>query len=182
MKHEKKQKKSKLDSSWFIVIVSLVCLWLMDVGNDTLYNFNPWFLSFAAVGVIVGIVRLILDKTIVWNWKECLGGFFYVVVHLGVAMLVAALLIGGVGLINSYVPTDHPQYTVSATFKSKYGSRYRTWNYKVVCDFDDEKLGKHPISVSRDFYKQAAPGDRYFFTLKNGGLSLPVVISMTKQE
>lgn len=79
-RHNKPAEKSAKDKSkylsWlFIVPACAYILWFWHIDNKTLFEPEWWWLIvFAIIGFAVGIIRLIKDKEIVWNWKEYLGG------------------------------------------------------------------------------------------------------------
>ncbi len=174
---------SKYLSWWFIVPACAYYLWGLEISRKTLYEPEWWWLIvFAIIGFAVGIVRLIKDKEIVWNWKEYLGVFPYSLIHSAGGIIISLLLNSVVILANYYIPTSHPYYEESATVLSKnYYSGYRTaTHYDVECQFEGEKIGTKLINYS-EFYDQAKPGDTYIFTLQNGFFNIPVIKDFSKQ-
>lgn len=98
MKQQKntQPRKNKEKQLYWLLAIPVIgfCLWALEIGNDTLTeeSFNLWYIPFAIIGLAIGIVRLIRDKEIVWNWKEYLGGAFYAFIHSVIAMLIATAI------------------------------------------------------------------------------------------
>lgn len=97
-RHNKPAEKSAKDKSkylsWlFIVPACAYILWFWHIDNKTLFEPEWWWLIvFAIIGFAVGIIRLIKDKEIVWNWKEYLGGIFYSLIYSVGGVIVSLLL------------------------------------------------------------------------------------------
>lgn len=172
---------------WLLSILVIgFCLWDLDIGNDTLTeeSFNLWYIPFAIIGFAIGIIRLIRDKEIVWNWKEYLGGAFYACIHSVIAMLIATAIFGVILILNFYIPTNHPHYEETATVinKSFNGRRTRGYSrYNITLRFENEKIDNEVIGVDKTLYNQIEPGDTYIFTLQNGFFNFPIIKDKTKQ-
>lgn len=176
--------KSKYLSWLFIVPACAYLQWVWHINRETLSELEwRWLIVFAIIGFAVGIVRLIKDKEIVWNWKEYLGGFFYSLIHSAGGVIIFLLLSSVVILANYYIPTSHPYYEESATVLSKnYYSGYNTAvHYDVECQFENGKIGTKLINDS-ELYDQAEIGDTIIFTLQNGFFNIPVIKDKAKQE
>lgn len=172
---------------WLLSILVIgFCLWELEIGNDTLTeeSFNLWYIPFAIIGFAIGIIRLIRDKEIVWNWKEYLGGAFHACIHSVIAMLIATAIFGVILILNFYIPTNHPHYEETATVinKSFNGRRTRGYSrYNITLRFENEKIDNEVIGVDKTLYNQIEPGDTYIFTLQNGFFNFPIIKDKTKQ-
>lgn len=169
---------------WLLSILVIgFCLWDLEIGNDTLTeeSFNLWYIPFAIIGFAIGIVRLIRDKEIVWNWKEYLGGAFYAFIHSVIAMLIATAIFGVILILNFYIPTNHPSYEVTATVINKTLNSRPFLHYDITLRFENEKIDNEIIGVDKAYFNQIEPGDTYIFTLQNGFFNLPIIKDKTKQ-
>lgn len=153
---------------------------MFEIGNDTLTeeSFNLWYIPFAIIGLAIGIIRLIRDKAIVWNWKEYLGGAFYAFIHMVIVMLIATTIFGVISILNFYIPTNHPNYEETAMVinKSFHGKRTRSYSrYNITLRFENEKIDNEVIGVDKALFNQIGLGDTCTFTLQNGFFNFPVI-------
>lgn len=167
--------------SWlFLIPIIGFCRWALEIGNDTLTqaSYNLWYIPFAIIGLTIGIIRLIRDKEIVWNWKEYLCGAFYALIHSAIAMLIAAAVYGVILILNFYIPTDHPSYDETATVinKSFYGRRIRSYSrYNITFRFENEKIDDEVIGADKAIFSQIEPDDTCTFTIQNGFFDIPII-------
>lgn len=194
MKQQKRHKttkkgKSAKDSSkylsWsFIVPACAYLLWVLRIYKKTLFELEwRWLTIFAIIGFAVGVIRLVKDKEIIWNWKEYLGGFFYSLIHSVSGIIVFFLLCTVVVFTNYYIPSNRPYYEEPAKVLSKHFSNYYrdvTPHYNVKCQFKNERIGTRIIN-NHKLYDQAQIGDTYIFTLQNGFFNIPVIKDKAKQ-
>lgn len=189
-KHHKSTKPSKPaeDNSkylswWFIVPACAYFLWGLRIYKNTLFEPEWWWLIiFAVIGFTVGIIRLVKDKEIIWNWKEYFGGFFCSLIHSVGGVIIFLLLCSVIVLANYYIPSSRPYYEEPATVLSKnYYNGYRTAiHYDVECQFENGEIGTKLINNS-ELYDQADIGDTFIFTLQNGFFNIPVIKDRNKQ-
>lgn len=168
-----------------VVYRACLCIYLVvwHIDNKTLFEPEWWWLIvFAIIGFAVGIIRLIKDKEIVWNWKEYLGGIFYSLIYSVGGVIVSLLLKSIIVLANYYIPSSRPYYEESAIVLSKnYFSGYKTSeHYDVECQFKKEQIGTQLIN-DYELYNQVQIGDTVIFTLQNGFFNIPVIKDKTKQ-
>lgn len=174
-------RKNKAKQLYWLLAISVIgfCLWALEIGNDTLTegSFNLWYIPFAIIGLAIGIVRLIRDKEIVWNWKEYLGGVFYAFIHSVIAMLIATVIFCVILILNFYIPTNHPCYEETATVinKSSYVRKSSYDRYNINLRFENEKIDNEIISVDKALFNQIESGDTCIFTLQNGIFNFPVI-------
>lgn len=130
----------------------------------------------------IGIIRLIKDKEIVWNWKEYLGSIFYSLIYSVGGIIVSLLLKSIIVLVNYYIPSSRPYYEESAIVLSKnYFNGYRAAeHYDVECQFEEEQIGTQLIN-DYELYDQVQIGDTIIFTLQNGFFNIPIIKDKTKQ-
>lgn len=182
----KSEKGKSKQLYWSFAIPAIaICIWALEIGNDTMASYNRWYIPFAIIGFAIGIIRLLQDKGIVWNWKEYLGGAFYALVHSAMAMLIATVVFSTISLLNFYIPTNHAYYeeTATAIYKSySDGKRRSYYRYHITFHFENEKIRNTSIGVSKPFYNQSKIGDTYTFTLQNGFFNIPVIKAKAKQE
>ncbi len=174
--------KNKARQLYWLLFIPVIgfCCWVLEIGNDTLTeeSFNLWYIPFAIIGLAIGIIRLIRDKEIVWNWKEYLGGALYAFIHSVIAMLIATAIFGVILILNFYIPTNHPNYEETATVinKSFNGRRTRGYSrYNITLRFENEKIDNEVIGVDKALFNQIEPGDTCIFTLQNGFFNFPVI-------
>ena len=176
--------KSKYLSWWFIVPVCAYCLWEMDISRRTLYELEWWWLIvFAIIGFTVGIVRLIKDTEIIWNWKEYLGGVVYSLIHSVGGVIIFLLFYSVIELANYYIPSNRPYYDESATVLNKnyyFGSYRSQTHYDVECQFEKEQIGIQLIN-DHELYDLSQIGDTIIFTIQNGFFNIPVIKDFSKQ-
>lgn len=169
--------------SWWIILPAFAFIsWGMEIGNKTIFDYDWWwFILCFIIGFTVGIVRLVKDKEIVWNWKEYLGGFVYSITYSAFGIITGLFVIYGIEIGNYYIPTDHPYYNEPATVLGKIhsGSRYLN-TYYVEMKFENKKFGTQTLS-GYGFYNQAEKGDKYILTLQNGFFHIPVIKDKAKQ-
>ncbi|WP_065219107.1 MULTISPECIES: hypothetical protein [Butyricimonas] len=169
--------------SWSVALSILVYIaWASNINCKTIFEFNQWWLIIGSViGFAVGIIRLIKDKEILWNWKEYFGGLYYSAVHACFGCLIGLFLFGSVEIMNYYIPTSHSFCNETATITGKYIGGNRSIVHYVTFHFENEQLGKQNLQSDSDFYNQATPGDKYIFTLQNGFFNIPVIKDKNKQ-
>lgn len=180
-----KNKARRLYWLLFILVIGF-CRWGIDIGNDTLIqaSYNLWYIPLAIIGLVVGVIRLIRDKEIVWNWKEYFGGAFYALIHSVIVMLIATAIYGVILILNFYIPTNHPSYEETATVinKSFYGRRTRSYSrYNIAFRFENKKIGDEIIGVDKALFNPIETGDTYTFILQNGFFNIPIIKDKTKQ-
>ncbi|WP_294618634.1 hypothetical protein [uncultured Bacteroides sp.] len=184
-RHSKAEKGQSKNLPWWIILPALsFCLLALEIGNNTLVSYNRWYIPFAIIGLAIGVVRLIRDKDIVWNWKEYLGGIFYAFIHSVMAILIATAIFSIIFLLNFYLPTNHPDYeeTVTVINKVRYGGKRINYHrYTIIFHFKSENFKDKSIGVGKTTYNQANPGDTYIFTLQNGFFNIPVIKDKAKQ-
>lgn len=180
--------KNKARQLYWLLFIPVIGFyrWALEIGNDTLTeeSFNLWYIPFAIIGLAIGIIRLIRDKEIVWNWKEYLCGALYAFIHSVIVMLIATTIFGVISILNFYIPTNHPNYEETATVinKSFHGNRTRSYSrYNITFRFENEKIDNEVIGVDKALFNQIEPGDTYIFTLQNGFFNFPVIKDKTKQ-
>lgn len=195
MKERKKAMKQKKNSkaitttkkySWLWIALPAIIfgVWAMDIDHHTLSDFGrPWIGACTIIGFAVGVVRLIRDKEIVWDWTEYLGAIFYTFIHSVWGFAIGLFLIYGIKTANYYIPTNHPCYKEYAIVidKKKIPSRVGS-NYKVEVDFENEKFGIRNLWLGKGFYDSVEKGEKYMFTLQNGLFNMPVIRNITKQK
>lgn len=174
--------KNKARQLYWLLFIPVIGFyrWVLEIGNDTLTeeSFNLWYIPFAIIGLAIGIIRLIRDKEIVWNWKEYLGGALYAFIHSVIVMLIATTFFGVISILNFYIPTNHPHYEETATVinKSFHGKRTRSYSrYNITLRFENEKIDNEVIGVDKALFNQIEPGDTCIFTLQNGFFNFPVI-------
>ena len=186
MKLQKRHRLTKGTSktiSWLLLLLAVSLGFLtLRIEDKILYNFNSWFIPFAIIGSIIGIVQLFRYHKIK-KLEEYIYSFVYIIVHSFGAMLIGAVIIAGIELANFYFPTNNPTYQEAATVINKYlkGGRYGS-RQRLVFHFENEKIKDKNIGVSETLYNQAELGDTYTFTLQNGFFNIPVIKDKARQE
>ena len=180
----KQQKNTKLNKNkarrlyWlsFIPVIG-ICRWGADIENDTLTqaNVDLWYIPFAIIGLAVGVIRLVRDKEIVWNWKEYLGGTFYALIHSVIAMLIATVAFCIIFMLNFYIPTNHPNYEETATVINKSYNRRNYYRYHITFQFENEEFKNEGIRVDRTLFNQIEIGDTCTITFQNGFFNIPII-------
>ena len=188
-KYSKKVESSKNTSNylswWLLLPILFFCQWGIKVNQNTLFEVGWWwYILCATIGLAVGIIRLIRDKEIIWNWKEYLGAIFYSFIHSAMGLIIGVLLIFGVEIANYYIPSEYKYYNESATIINKdFSSLYRAGlHFDVEFHFENKELGVRTFDFGNDFYKQAEIGDRYTFTFQNGFFNIPIIKGKVKLE
>ena len=81
-KVESSETTSKYLSLWLLLPILFFCRWGIKINQNTLIEVGWWwYILCAIIGLAIGIIRLIRDKEISWNWKEYLGAVFYSFIH-----------------------------------------------------------------------------------------------------
>ena len=120
-KVESSESTSKYLSLWLLLPILFFCRWGIKINQNTLIEVGWWwYILCAIIGLAIGIIRLIRDKEIIWNWKEYLGAIFYSFIHSAMGLIIGVLLIFGVEIANYYIPSEHKYYNESATIHNKY--------------------------------------------------------------
>ena len=181
MKQQKNTKPNKNKARrlyWlsFIPVIG-ICRWGADIENDTLTQANDdlWYIPFAIIGLAVGVIRLVRDKEIVWNWKEYLGGTFYALIHSVIAMLIATVVFCIIFMLNFYIPTNHPNYEETATVINKSYNRRNYYRYHITFQFENEGIKDEGIRVDRALFNQFEIGDTCTITFQNGFFNIPII-------
>lgn len=185
MKQQKNTKPNKNKARrlyWllFIPVIDILialCCWGAEIGNDTLTQAidDLWYIPFAIIGLAVGVIRLIRDKEIVWNWKEYLGGAFYALIHSAIAMLIATAAFYIIFMLNFYIPTNHPYYEETAMVINKSYNRRNYYRYHITFQFENEGINDKGIRVDKALFNQIEPGDTCTLTLQNGFFNIPII-------
>ena len=184
-KVESSESTSKYLSLWLLLPILFFCRQGIIINQKTLFEVGWWWYILCAItGLAVGIIRLIRDKEISWNWKEYLGAIFYSFIHSAMGLIIGVLLIFGVEIANYYIPSEYKYYNESATIINKdFSSLYRAGlHFDVEFHFENKELGVIAIDFGNDFYKQAEIGDRYNITFQNGFFNIPIIKGKVKLE
>lgn len=183
-KVESSESTSKYLSLWLLLPILFFCRQGIIINQNTLFEVGWWYILCAITGLAVGIIRLIRDKEIIWNWKEYLGAIFYSFIHSAMGLIIGVLLIFGVEIANYYIPSEYKYYNESATIINKdFSSLYRAGlHFDVEFHFENKELGVRTFDFGNDFYKQAEIGDRYTFTFQNGFFNIPIIKGKVKLE
>lgn len=184
-KVESSESTSKYLSLLLLLPILFFCRQGIIINQNTLFEVGWWWYILCAItGLAVGIIRLIRDKEIIWNWKEYLGAIFYSFIHSAMGLIIGVLLIFGVEIANYYIPSEYKYYNESATIINKdFSSLYRAGlHFDVEFHFENKELGVRTFDFGNDFYKQAEIGDRYTFTFQNGFFNIPIIKGKVKLE
>ena len=103
MKLQKRHRLTKGTSktiSWLLLLLAVSLGFLtLRIEDKILYNFNSWFIPFAIIGSIIGIVQLFRYHKIK-KLEEYIYSFVYIIVHSFGAMLIGTVIIAGIELAN----------------------------------------------------------------------------------
>lgn len=149
MKQQKRHKKpmSKIQDSLLRLFVFfcflLLMVWVSIVEDKTLYNFYWLYISFAIIGLTIGIIRFVLKyKISCRQLQQWLWGVLYSFLHSLVAILVCVIVVCMFLVANYYIPTNNPYYNKTATVISKYtGTSKVGRSHYVKFNFEDNKIG-----------------------------------------
>lgn len=142
-KVESSESTSKYLSLWLLLPILFFCRQGIIINQNTLFEVGWWWYILCAItGLAVGIIRLIRDKEIIWNWKEYLGAIFYSFIHSAMGLIIGVLLIFGVEIANYYIPSEYKYYNESATIINKdFSSLYRAGlHFDVEFHFENKDL------------------------------------------
>lgn len=173
--------KNKARQLYWLLFIPVIGFyrWVLEIGNDTLTeeSFNLWYIPFAIIGLAIGIIRLIRDKEIVWNWKEYLGGALYAFIHSVIVMLIAATIFGVILILNFYIPTNHPNYEETAMVINKsYTYNIRSYgHHHITFQFENEEINDKVIRIDKALFNQIKLGDTCTITLQNGFFNIPII-------
>lgn len=184
-KVESSETTSKYLSLWLLLPILFFCRWGIKINQNTLIEVGWWwYILCAIIGLAIGIIRLIRDKEISWNWEEYLGAIFYSFIHSAMGLIIGVLLIFGVEIANYYIPSEYKYYNESATIINKdFSSLYRAgFHFDIEFHFVNKEFGVRTFDFGNDFYKQAEIGDRYTFTFQNGFFNIPIIKGKAKLE
>ena len=112
-KVESSESTSKYLSLWLLLPILFFCRQGIIINQKTLFEVGWWwYILCAIIGLAVGIIRLIRDKEISWNWKEYLGAIFYYFIHSAMGLIIGILLIIGVEIANYYIKNTYMKYAM----------------------------------------------------------------------